>query len=156
MASLLETLGVTGLQYNSLQVLYNQGYSASGAISFLQGTPAAIRKTTGLAVFRALGAADIAAKYVQSIPGYIIPNPANLSTSITSQKREYSYKFRLGVIDRNTGETSIVYRNLSSNDLVSAGVALDALQELMSNTQSTSGVDFQDAQLENITVNGGE
>ena len=155
MASLLDTLGVSGLQYNALQVLYKQGYSASAAITFLQGTPAAIRRTSGLAVFRALGAQDVAAMYLATIPGSVIPNPANLAPSLTTQKREYSYRFTLGVVDANTGALSTVTRNISTNELISPDVALDYLQAKMAEGSSTSGVVYQSSTLDNITVQGG-
>lgn len=151
MATILERLGLTGVQYNSLKKLSETELSANAIINTLKGTGAAVNRQNGLAAIRELRGVIDTRPYVKSVNYNAQLNPDRLPYALTRQLRQYSYRAELTVLDQDTGETHIVVRNLSSTELLTKQQALDALEDMIFADTSTSGVEYIDAAITEVT-----
>jgi hypothetical protein len=149
--SLIKQLGLTGVQYNALSSLAETDLSASAIIARLQGTEAAIRRQTGFQAINALRGVISTRPYINSVTLNARPNPNRIPFALTTQKRAYSYRLELSVINEDTGETEIVTRNLSSSTLLTKQEAIDSIMDAFAETNSTSGVEFDSARVIQIT-----
>lgn len=149
--SLIKKLGISGLQYNALSSLAESELSANAIIASLKGTEAAINRAKGLQAIRELRGVISTRPYVTSVNYNARLNPDRLPYALTDQKREYSFRAELRVLNANTGEFETVVRNLSSSELLTKQEAIDRLQEMFADTASTSGVEFDSAVITQVT-----
>lgn len=153
--SLIKELGLTGAQFNALSSLAESELSANAIIAQLSGTEAAIQRSKGLQVIKALRGITSTRPYVASVGVNKNLNPDNLPYAATDQLRNYSYRLVLTVTTDTDPTPQNIYRNVKSNDLLTKQQAIDEFLEQFNDGSDGYQYDVISAQVQQVTKKPG-
>lgn len=149
--TIIEELGLSHAQFNALKSLAETDLSATAIIEKLKGSEGAIRRTTGLQAIRAFRDIVETRPYLKSVGYDKKLNPARIPRALGDQLRRYSYEIKFTVRAEDSDELSTLYRNFSTNELMTKQDVVDQWLEAFNEGAQSYNYDVEDYEVSAIT-----
>lgn len=127
-----------------------EGLSANAIQTALSAAGLGIRRTDLLARVRELSNVPQQASVLKYLPNGARPSQANITKGGSFQNKPYLSTVELKLYNEDTGEYFTYYRNISSNDLMTAGELKQAASDVLNERLATSNISLQSSYVTSV------
>lgn len=127
-----------------------EGLSANAIQAALQANNLGVRRTDLLQRVRELSNVPAQASVLKFLPNGARPSQANITKGGSFQNKPYLSTVELKLFNEDTGEYFTYYRQISSNDLLTAGELKEAASDVLNERLATSNVSIQSSYVTSV------